>query len=544
MNLEAYTMRIIKIGFLIVLGLILVACGISPSTGGSPTAAPARATAQPTAVQTRPTTAPAQPTVAPAQPTVVPDQPTVAPDQPTSVPTGAVYPFEPEDVVRAFLTEFAAGQNRTLDPALYLSSELRAQIRPDYPLNLILGVQNMYEKFTILDSEGAAGTVRVRAALEYSRPLEWTFALIQEDGQWHIAQIMGPDGSTSPAPTATPNTQPAAGGTIYYLDADGSTIKRINPNGGDPQTVYPQLGATSPIDYLGAGPDDVTLLVGAERHYFTVSGGVRKDLGDFVFAPRWSPDGTRLAGQSLAADGGRGPIAIYDLLSRESITLPVAGVPDWYPDGQSLVYAGAEPGSTGSNVYRYDLASGTSARLTDLPSTEGDVWYVQEAHVLPGGQAIVFYGNHTSQVGASGNGQQWWWVPVEGGQEQLFSTTYSNGVRQYLPAPGGNMIAYSAQAHVSACASAGEIAVRDTAVPGDSEHALRPPLQELSGQGQVYALIQGISWSPEDEQLVFGITSYTCQDTGREQRPSAVYLWDLSGAARKIVDGSYPVWVR
>src|SRR3712207_7223857 len=51
--------------------------------------------------------------------------------------------------------------------------------------------------------------------------------------------------------------------------------------------------------------------------------------------------------------------------------------------------------------------------------------------------------------------------PAEGGQEQLFSSTYSNGVRQYLPAPSGAMLAYSVQAHVSACASAGDIAVRD-----------------------------------------------------------------------------------
>ena len=52
-------------------------------------------------------------------------------------------------------------------------------------------------------------------------------------------------------------------------------------------------------------------------------------------------------------------------------------------------------------------------------STVDDRWYVQEAHVLPDGNTVIFYGNHTTEVGASGNGLQWWAIPASGGDPRL-----------------------------------------------------------------------------------------------------------------------------
>jgi putative spermidine/putrescine transport system substrate-binding protein len=68
--------RMVRLINLLVLVLLIAACGNAPVA--QPTAAPAAA--QPTAAPAQPTAAPAQPTAAPAQPTAAPAQPTAAPE--------------------------------------------------------------------------------------------------------------------------------------------------------------------------------------------------------------------------------------------------------------------------------------------------------------------------------------------------------------------------------------------------------------------------------------------------------------------------------
>jgi hypothetical protein len=507
--------------------------------------------AQPTAAPAQPTVAPPAPTAAPA-PTAVPAQPTAA--GPTAAPAenGAA---EPQEIVRAFLMRFANQGDPSIDPASYLSQNLRAQIRPDYPLNYIMGVQNMYSGFEILGSQEAAGSVRVRAALSYSQASEYTFVMIDEDGQWRIDQIITPYGPTTPAPTPVPTPEPqqSGSGTIYYLDPDGVSIDRISPDGSGQQLVYSDLTHSlgGPVTYLGPAPGNSfeMLVIGAGQHYITASGGVSVDLGNFAAPPRWSPDGWRVAGAAATDSGRPGAITIFDMRSRKSVTLPVSGTPDWYPDGQHLVYAACDTGEDqpGCNVYGYDLATGASAQLSQLVSTAEDRWYVQEAHVLPGGNAIVFYGNHTSQVGASGNGQQWWWMPFDGGAAQMFSENYGNGVNGYLADPHGELIAYSTRAHWSACASVGGLVVRDTAVSGDSARGLRPELPGSDMEHGAFAVVQGISWDPAGSgQLAFSSQAYTCGDQDRAMQTPGVYVLETGSAdatPRKLADGSFPVWM-
>jgi len=357
---------------------------------------------------------------------------------------------------------------------------------------------------------------------------------------------------TTPAPTPVPNPQPA-GGAIYYLDPDGVSVDKINADGSGQQLVYSDMTHSlgGPITYLGPVPGSKIqiMIIGAGQHYITASGGVSVDLGNFASPPRWSPDGWRVAGASVSVSGAPGPIRIFDRRERRSSELPVSGTPDWYPDGQHLVYAAcdAEADSPGCNVYSYDLASGTSARLSELVSTADDRWWVQEAHVLPSGNAIIFYGNHTSQVGASGNGLQWWWMPLGGGESQLFSQNFGNGVNSYLTDPRSGLIAYSTRAHWSACASVGDIVVRDTSVEGDSARGEHPQLPGSDFEHDLFAAVLGMSWDPSGSgRLALGSQAYTCGAQDRQLQTPGVYIWESgnpAAAPRKLADGSFPVWM-
>src|SRR5689334_11582210 len=129
----------LQLGAAALLALALGACGM-PANMSAPTAA-TQATVRPTrptAVATRPTAAPPEPTAAPSNPTAAPAEPTAAPPEPTASPA-ITYPADPVEVVRAFLADFSSPGAQTRPATDYLSSDLKAQIRPDNPLNLIMG---------------------------------------------------------------------------------------------------------------------------------------------------------------------------------------------------------------------------------------------------------------------------------------------------------------------------------------------------------------------------------------------------------------------
>jgi hypothetical protein len=453
----------------------------------------------------------------------------------------------PEDTVRAFLGSFV-GVAGAADPTSFLTGNLRGQIRPDYPLNYLMGMQNLFSAFEIQSSDGGPERVNVHATLTFGQPLPYTFELIQEDGRWAIDRIVLP-----PSP-ATPTDVPGSdtGGGIYYVAPGGETIMRVQPDGSGMEEAYTGIAQSlgGPLTYLGPVPGNPMqiMIAGAGTHYAAISGGVGIDMGAFAAPPRWSADGWRAVGAAPTDTGLAGTIAMFDLRSRQRSELPINGQPDWFPDGQRLVYVrcGPEEEDKGCNVWTYDLASGASAQISTLVSTAGDRWYVQEAHVLPDGNTVIFYGNHTTEVGASGNGLQWWAIPASGGDAQLFSESYGNGVNDFQFSPDGAQLAYITRAHVSACASSGDLLVRDSSPAGDPARGAHPALPGADEANRRYALAQSLSWDPAGStQLVFGSQSYRCADMNREMDPAAIYLWDSAApdaAPVMLAEGSFPVW--
>ncbi|HEU4725069.1 MAG TPA: hypothetical protein VFU59_07200 [Candidatus Eisenbacteria bacterium] len=117
--------------------------------------------------------------------------------------------------------------------------------------------------------------------------------------------------------------------------------------------------------------------------------------------PAWSPDGSKLA---FLTDEGEGTdlerlvfaplrVAIYDIATK-SVTVPPGQLglntsPQWSPDGRSVLFVSDRTGI--SNLYRLDLDSGKSIRLTNLLSgISGLVPESPAVSVSRDGKRIVF----------------------------------------------------------------------------------------------------------------------------------------------------------
>lgn len=343
-------------------------------------------------------------------------------------------------------------------------------------------------------------------------------------------------------------------GKLFYLAADGRTINTIHPDGSNIQRVLVVDKQPDEMVFNLIGePSGTFLLYAVARRdgtdgwprYFLVQRGRSAPLMRFASRPRWSPDGRRFVARSVAADGTPGSIYLYDTATGRGQMLGVRGAPDWFPDGKRLVYSD-------DNIFTLDLATGASAQLTKLPNAGEETWGVQESHVLPDGQNILFYGGQRKSVGASGNGQQWWWLPATGGTPQPFSDAGGNGVLGYELAPAAGLLAYTETAHASACLSEQHI-VLASAAPGGGV-AMDVPYPGGLRQSETDGIyVQGFSIAPAGDRLAFGLQPYHCANPGEAPQlgPQAIYVWSIVKAngpktemARKLVDGSSPVWIK
>jgi dipeptidyl aminopeptidase/acylaminoacyl peptidase len=339
-------------------------------------------------------------------------------------------------------------------------------------------------------------------------------------------------------------------GKIFYLANDGVTINTVRPDGTvvehvititkQPQEVVVGLVGEPSGTFLLYG-----LQAGSEQwpRYFLVERGQATPIFAFTSMPRWSPDGTRFVAQVPEPSGVPGAIYLYDTAGRTGRALPVAGRPDWFPDGRRLVY-------TAGDVFVFDLQTGVDTRLTTLPSEGDETWDVQEAHVLPDAQHIVFYGAQRSNVGASGNGQQWWSIPVTGGEPRGFTDPAGNGVSGFGISPQGDLLAYIEGAHSSACVSLQSVIVTTNVQPDLVFAVPMPPDIRVTDSGAYN--IKGFSWSPDNDHVAYAVEPYRCLEgaDGPTTDPPAIYLGDVRTGnstdplvPQKVVDGQYPVWI-
>ena len=229
---------------------------------------------------------------------------------------------------------------------------------------------------------------------------------------------------------------------------------------------------------------------GAGLQFLTESG--------LVFAPRFSPDGSRVLYTSY--ESGLPAIYILDVASVRQQRIPTeAGEmtfsPRFTPDGRRVVYSLSNGGNT--DILLADLSSGGATRLTSAPSIE------TAPSFSPDGSQMVFESDRSGT-------QQLYVMSTGGGEPTRIS--FDEGARYGTPvwSPRGDLIAFTKQKdgrfHIGAMRTNG------------AEERLLTASQ----------LDEGPTWAPNGRVLMF-----TRSTLGEQGAPS---LWsvDITGRTQSL----------
>ncbi|GLC23856.1 protein kinase domain-containing protein [Roseisolibacter agri] len=154
------------------------------------------------------------------------------------------------------------------------------------------------------------------------------------------------------------------------------------------------------------------------------------------WAPRFSPDGARVAYGAFAADAAASDVWIAELATGATQRLTTDANnnndPQWSPDGRTIAYS-ADAGDA-KDVFTRSLAGGAARLLTRRPGYQfpGD-W-------LRDGSAVVFI---DVPVGGAGNGDQDLWIqPTDGSAARPYVTGPAREVGPRV-SPDGRWAAYT-----------------------------------------------------------------------------------------------------
>lgn len=233
------------------------------------------------------------------------------------------------------------------------------------------------------------------------------------------------------------------------------------------------------------------------------------DSSSIVLAPRFSPNGDRVLYTSFESGFPRINVLNVASVGRQQLqTAPgeMAFSPRFSRDGRQVIYSLSNGGNT--DIYRTDLGSGQSVRLTSAPSIE------TAPSLSPDGTQIVFESDR------SGN-QQLYIMSANGGEARRIS--FGQG-RYGTPvwSPRGDLVAFTKQ-------NAGRFHIGVMRIDGSEERLLTSSF-----------LDEGPTWSPNGRVIMFS------RETQGAGGTSSMYSVDISGRNLKAVPlqsgASDPSW--
>ena len=233
------------------------------------------------------------------------------------------------------------------------------------------------------------------------------------------------------------------------------------------------------------------------------------DSSSIVLAPRFSPNGDRVLYTSFESGFPRINVLNVANVGRQQLQTAqgeMAFSPRFSRDGRQVIYSLSNGGNT--DIYRTDLGSGQSVRLTSAPSIE------TAPSLSPDGSQIVFESDR------SGN-QQLYVMSANGGEARRIS--FGQG-RYGTPvwSPRGDLVAFTKQ-------NAGRFHIGVMRIDGSDERLLTSSF-----------LDEGPTWSPNGRVIMFS------RETQGAGGTSSMYSVDISGRNLKAVPvqggASDPSW--
>jgi hypothetical protein len=351
--------------------------------------------------------------------------------------------------------------------------------------------------------------------------------------------------------TAAPaEAQVGRDGHIIFLAEDGMRLQRMRPDGSAVETIATiALEAPAFVADLLPSPSGDALLyslalpqTGGPYGYTLLRDGQATPFEQAFLSPQWSPDGTRFVATAFEGLGGPiGQVILYELASDERTTLAARGTASWFPDGERLLIV------EGTAISVYDLRSATQTSVVRLPSEGEDAWEIRDARALPNGETIVFYGAPRRDIGLTGAGLRWWWLPRGDGEPQPFGVgaggTWTAGVQA---SPAGDYLGFGEAVPMGACGSGYVLEITPSVVRRGGA-ALRPPLP-LPGEGFDRQWLSGWSWT-SPEHLVYSLRDIRCTPDGPERGPATIYGWSIAAIDGtradpvQLAQGSFPTWI-
>lgn len=386
-----------------------------------------------------------------------------------------------------------------------------------------------------------------------------------------------PTATFPPTPTALPTrlAQSWNSGAIVFMSTDEKALRLIRPHGNRPVDIVrlPAQDSTI-ISWYSIRPNsnDLIYYIAPKQNYdssgepFLLRSGVSRKLNmPSLYGVRWSPDGSKLLGFIYDnKDTTNGSTYVYDFALESGYILPFKRSGEWCPDMSCVIFTririttpNKSPKYT-MDIYRYDLLTQQETRLTyldeailEFPSGRKgtDEWIIHSPRFLAATQQIVFAGvPEYARPGAGMNTVVWYTVPAAGLPRGSAPRRLVIANKDIAFDDAGTRAIASGLYHNNACSNPGALTLTHLV-----EQKWVDVLRGFSRPRNEIFHVAGFSWSPDQTQLVFAVSIYSCSERLKftELQPYRIYTWDATTDANPtiitipnfVIEGKNPTWI-